>query len=151
MTITLHPDDLTLVVDALNARADQRARASTQLSEKLAEQRAGGKDVRSAAVRVVDELASAGRLRTLATALLEGDLRMAQAVVATRALTPETVDDVALSPGDPAADATADDDGPVTVIDIGGVEVDLLTADEDDEPDDVEDVLGALEAQEATA
>jgi hypothetical protein len=58
--------DLDLVVEALRARAEQRQRAGTLLSTKLAEQRAGGTDVRSSAVKVIDELDAAHRLAGLA-------------------------------------------------------------------------------------
>lgn len=61
---TLTDDEL--IIEALRARARQRQRASTQLSTALADARAEGKDVRSGALKVIDELAYAARLGAIA-------------------------------------------------------------------------------------
>lgn len=106
----MHPTDKALVSEALYARAHQQRRAATLLAAKIAVDRAGGADVRSSAVKVVDMLAASERLEHLANAV-DGDLLVladGNPQPAAHLTAPaDTIDP------DDALDARPDDDQPV--------------------------------------
>lgn len=140
MSVT--PDSLTLIVEALRARGTQHQRAGALLSQKLTEQRANGVDVRSKALRVVEELAAGTLLDDVATSLENGTLVIT-----------DPRPDPAPAPGDHVdADLfTAADLGDVevdtvdgTVEVINGAVVEVLDLDDDGALSSAD--LGALEA-----
>lgn len=133
--------DTALVIEALRARAGQRQRAGALLSQKLAEARAGGHDVRSKALRVVDELAAATSLEEVADALEAGRILLqppapaplqAATIAAVPESFPETVGDdepattgevidghdVLLDDDDADADAAAEVDRLLSQIEV---------------------------------
>lgn len=143
------PTDTDLMVEALRARAKQRESAAGQLSVLLAETRATtGRDVRSQAVKVVDELALAGRLRDLADRLDRKTLWLSRHATPDEQAESDALEDAIF--GDTREHE--DPDGETITIDGLG-EVDLLpdhqTDDEDD--GDVPDVLAILEETPADA
>lgn len=145
------PDLTSLVIEALRARADQRARASAALAAKLAEHRAGGADVRSGAVKVVEELAIASQLADVADDLEHGRRHLTTPGLQAP---PTPADPTSPTPTETLdSEATADEGGDTGTVLVDGLLVDLLPDhDRDDDVDDgpVVDVLATLEAQEAT-
>jgi hypothetical protein len=100
-----------LIVEALRARAGQRQSVARQLSTALAVQRAEGKDVRSGALKVLDELAYADTLTSAADQLDAGTHHISLVEVT------ETGDAVLPLPGPalvvvpPEDDSDVDDEG----------------------------------------
>lgn len=62
-----------LVADALTGEADRRIRAGVTAAAELEQERTGGKDIRTSAVRIVRLLAEAAALREQAAAMTAGD------------------------------------------------------------------------------
>lgn len=68
-TITVAEDAVDVVVEALRREAARRQRVATTLAGELELERAGGRDIRSGAVRVTRILVEAGQLEAVATEL----------------------------------------------------------------------------------
>lgn len=128
--------DLTLTVEALTARANQRRRAATSMAASVALEDRAGKDVRPGALTVTRELAKAADLDRLASALTTGALTLAGVSIAAgefRARTPEQI----------AADLAAS-------AHPQSAETATLTAEHDVEDDDLEhDLLTDAELDES--
>lgn len=105
-TTTMRPpgdDDVSLLVEVLQASADTRRRAATRAAVELEAERAASKDVRAGALRVTRLLAQAGRLEEVARELEAGRLRLVAIDPALAgAATPVTP--LALVPPPPAAE-----------------------------------------------
>ncbi|KWW97375.1 hypothetical protein LI90_4347 (plasmid) [Carbonactinospora thermoautotrophica] len=95
VVLELDDDTLRIVVDALLAAAETRTRAARRAAGEVEADRAAGRDVRSAAVRIVRVLGEAERLR-----------QVAEQITAT----PETPDTVGSLMGD--RDGESDDGTP---------------------------------------
>lgn len=74
---------LTLVIEALTARADQKSRAAQRGAQQVADMKHAGRDVRSSSVTLVMELADAQALADVATGLASGSLHITSDVKGT--------------------------------------------------------------------
>lgn len=122
-----------LVVEALEARSRQFMTAAMELAMGVAPARQARRDVRADAVKVLDLLIDAGKLKGNADALARGYLTVTAAGEFTRTTPPptqeETMDD---EPGEDTPEATTET--------VDGMEVDLL-ADEVLDDDETSDAL----------
>lgn len=116
-----------LVVEALRARSGQFATAAMDLAMGLSGQRQARADVRTDAVKVLDLLINAGKLKANADALERGYLAVTAAgeFIKPPPTEEDTMDEQIPDP----------DDTETTTETVGDLEVDLVEPGDDDETD----------------
>ena len=124
---TPDPMNVPLILEALRSYAAQQTRAAGRLSEQvMADKRAGSRDVRSSAVRVVDVLAAGQYLTRFADALESGDVVLLEAPFATPPPLTEYEARLEADPGvpDPGPEGEQPEnpedpeDGPISLADV---------------------------------